>query len=238
MGAAAELLGSRQVADRILAADILAQVRFGDERQEARAVALLLPALEREREPEVLACLIYAFGHTPDERAGPLLLALQNHPSGNVRFALAYALPMYEGSATVSALIRLSSDPDEDVRDWATFGLGSQIERDTREIREALAARLSDPHEDVRAEAMIGLAKRNDARVAPALLQELQSHASEARDQWPLLRDAIAEAVAAASRTSDPSWLPLLAKLQELELFDAAQLEAAITRCAGRHQEG
>jgi HEAT repeat protein len=56
-------------------------------------------------------------------------------------------------------LAKLTADEDEEVRDWATFGLGVLGDIDTVEIREALAARLSDANDDAREEAVVGLAK-------------------------------------------------------------------------------
>ncbi len=65
-------------------------------------------------------------------------------------------------------------DADQEVRDWATFGLGTLGESDSPEIREALFHRLSDGNDDVRQEAMAGLAKRGDQRVLPLLIQTLE----------------------------------------------------------------
>ena len=49
----------------------------------------------------------------------------------------------HDSPAAVESLILLSADPDEDIRNWATFGLGSQAEGvDTPELREALVRRL------------------------------------------------------------------------------------------------
>ena len=66
----------------------------------------------------------------------------------------------------MEALIALSADADADVRDWATFALGTLAAADTPELREALAARVEDADEDTRLEAVHGLALRGDTRAA------------------------------------------------------------------------
>jgi len=66
-------------------------------------------------------------------------------------------------------------DEDEEVRDWATFGLGTQGTSDSPEIRQALLQRLNDPSQDVQEEAMSGLCRRLDERVLPALTESLQN---------------------------------------------------------------
>src|SRR5687768_18575105 len=67
------------------------------------------------------------------------------------------------------------SDADEDVRNWATFGLGSMIDDDSPQIREALLARISDAHDETRGEALVGLALRQDPRVLEPLLRALRA---------------------------------------------------------------
>ena len=51
--------------------------------------------------------------------------------------------------------------------------LGTQVEMDTPEIREALVARLSDPDEETRARPSSAWPVVRDRRVLPALRQEL-----------------------------------------------------------------
>lgn len=108
----------------------------------------------------------------------PALLANLDHPAEEVRFAVAIALSAIAGGdqseAVVSALIRLSTDADGDVRDWATMGLGSITEKDDDAIRDALAARLDDPEGDTAGEALLGLALRKDARALRPLLTRLE----------------------------------------------------------------
>ena len=65
-------------------------------------------------------------------------------------------------------------DADEDVRDWATFGLGTLGTVDTPEIRDAFAKRLDDDSSDVVDEALAGLAQRRDKRALPFLLERLR----------------------------------------------------------------
>jgi HEAT repeat protein len=50
----------------------------------------------------------------------------------------------HDTPAVVDALIRLCCDADRDVRDWATFTLGSQFESDSPSLRAALHERLTD----------------------------------------------------------------------------------------------
>jgi HEAT repeat protein len=81
----------------------------------------------------------------------------------------------------VRALIVLSGDADPTVRDWATFALGVQIERDSTEVRDALAVRLADEDVNTRDEAIRGLAVRGDTRaVEPALSADASPAIEEA----------------------------------------------------------
>jgi HEAT repeat protein len=105
-----------------------------------------------------------------------------------VRRAVVHGLMGHDDDRAVRALIALSGDDDAAVRDWATFSLGVQIERDAPELRDALAARLSDGDADTRDEAIRGLALRGDERaVEPALEAGVSPQIREAIE---LLADA------------------------------------------------
>ncbi|MHA3789001.1 hypothetical protein ACX0HA_12365, partial [Flavobacterium hauense] len=64
-------------------------------------------------------------------------------------------------------------DASANIRNWATFGLGSQTEKDSPVIRAALWNRVNDKHKDTRFEAISGLAQRKDERIAGIIRKEL-----------------------------------------------------------------
>ncbi len=195
---AAVLCDSFAVGERCLGADVLGQLGAASGASAAEgayaseAGDVLIGLLEEELEPAVISSAAIGLGHLRDERAIPRLAALAAHPDVQVRRGVVHGLMGHDEDRAVAALIRLSADWDGDVRDWATFSLAVQIERDTPEVREALAARLSDDHGDTRSEAIRGLARRRDARaVGPALAADLS----------PEIKEAIEELAAA---TGDP----------------------------------
>lgn len=137
--------------------------------------SLVANLLKREKEACPLSSAIAALGHLDDARAVPLIAPFHSHPSPEIRFSVACALGSFPSlPLSIETLLILTADSDEDVRDWATFGLGSLSDADSQEIREALVQRLDDPHEDVREEAMVGLGKRQDRRVLSSLLGALK----------------------------------------------------------------
>lgn len=141
------------------------------------------------------------------------------HRDPRVRYGVTHALLGQDDPRAIDLLLRLSSDRDADVRDWATFGIGTLSDLDTSEIRGALAARLDDPHDDTRGEALIGLARRKDLRVVPALMKELSS-------------DCVGTlAVEAAEEIGVPELRPALVRLRGWWDVDPALLERAIVAC-------
>ena len=96
------------------------------------------------------------------------------HEDANVRFAVACALGKFaDDPRAVQALIALTGDCDEDVRDWATFALGVLGDADSSEIRAALLKRIDDPNPDVREEALVALANRKESRAILTLVTAL-----------------------------------------------------------------
>jgi HEAT repeat protein len=139
------------------------------------AYAVVADLVQRETQPEPLASALSALGYLNNPLAVPIIIEFASHVNTDVRYAVACALGYFSHDPrSVTSLLKLMEDTDEDIRDWATFGLGSQGNADSEEIRDAFIERLGDPFEDVRGEAMASLGKRKDQRVLPALLAALE----------------------------------------------------------------
>jgi HEAT repeats len=129
---------------------------------------VLIRALDTEDE-EQLDRVINCLHKTRSPSALVPLLQLARHPSNLVRLRVAQGLPslvevgrVSEADPLVSALLAMMRDEDEQVRDWATFGVGSMLNVDGPSIRTELRAALLDSGDDVRAEALAGLVRRRD----------------------------------------------------------------------------
>jgi HEAT repeat protein len=207
--AARALCGSECPKERHLGAYILNQFgqpqrAFADE-----TLAVFCGMLEQERDAEVLGSITAALGFLDHPGAVTPLLSLRRNANTWVRLSATMALPRYEADGRViPALIELSEDPDEGVREWATFGLGTQIDADTPEIREALVRRLDDPDGVTCAEALVGLAKRKDARIIPKLRDILRGGLEFAKPRQELVLEAVEE-------LGDSSLLPDLLSLRD-----------------------
>jgi HEAT repeat protein len=117
-----------------------------------------------------------------------LLVELRAHLDQDVRLSVATGLGGHDAPEAIGALIELTRDSDDEVRDWATFSLGTQCDADGENIRTALLDRVSDSFLDVREEAIAGLCKRKDPRGASAILKFLEAEpltelVAEAADQ-------------------------------------------------------
>jgi hypothetical protein len=147
-----------------------------DEHRETRepAATALVMLGEDETDGEVLWSLARALGSTADVRTVRVLAGLAGHDDADVRFQVACALPPVwtedPQAAEVQTLISLTTDRDPEVRNWATFGLGTLLAAaDTPGIRAALRDRLSDSDAETREEAVCGLARRRDRTVTGLL---------------------------------------------------------------------
>ncbi|MDB6037311.1 MAG: hypothetical protein JWM99_1152 [Verrucomicrobiales bacterium] len=225
-------LGDRPDAkSRDTAATLLGQNGLKDKVAVSECVDYLLGMISRETSPVVLTSLTFALGHLHDPACITTLLPLKQHPSADVRYALVHSLSGHDDERAIKTLIDLSSDEECDVRNWATFALGSQTEVNTAEIRDALVARLQEEDDEIRGEALVGLATRSDKRVVTPFLRELEIQTPEVLRNWVLIADTANAVVRTADQTGAKEWLAVLERLKSLRIGDASLVEKAIARC-------
>jgi hypothetical protein len=220
LDAALALCASADAISHAVGADVLGQLGISEEVAEgpfADESEAPLVALLGDAEPLAVASALYALGHL-DRGDTARIAALADHPSSDVREAVAAALDHRSDPIAIAALIKLSSDVDDDTRDWATFALGTLSEEDSPQIRDALAARLDDPDDEVRGEALVGLATRQDERAIAAILLEFQKE------------DVMGLAIEAAEEFPRAEFVPHLEALLEANPGEET-IELALDRC-------
>ena len=173
------MLGSADVAERAVGCDavgLVAEVRTDWQGTVATSVIELA---DTNDDANVAWSVAQALGRCGDVRAVPVLSRMAAHTDPDVRFAVTSALPfVMDNDATglaVDTLLALAADAEDDIREWALFGLGSLGHVDSKAIRDALRRGLDDSCGDVQTEAIHGLARRRDMAVVPlvvALLAE------------------------------------------------------------------
>jgi len=159
--------------ERELGADILGQLGVWPRTFPEEGVAILSGMLSSEVDAVVLESIFIAFSFLHEPAAVPVIVPFCRHAGLDVRVAVAKALSGHDDPRAIRSLVELSGDDDAEVRNWATFGLGTQTELNTHEIREALVQRLDDCDDETFGEALVGLARRGDRRVIPSLITAL-----------------------------------------------------------------
>jgi hypothetical protein len=212
---------------RILACNILGELGFKQGRPfGAETFPLLARLCTEEASPPVLGAAISAMGNLGRPEALPYVVAHATHSDPDVRFSVACALPsvaegewLDQAHPLVTTLMQLTSDEDSDVRDWANFGLGTQVKVDGAAVRQRLIARLDDPDEDTRAEAIAGLAKRH----APEAIRHVRDALWAQAVTW--------YAVESACALGEPSFAERLAQLEDWWVVNVNLLKDARRRC-------
>ena len=202
---------------RCLGADVLARLGWDEDHPFGNDSLQPLNRLLEDSEPDVVSCALVAFGHL--KRGDPArLVEFAMHACACIRLDLAWCLGGREDVLSQDTLIALSTDEDEDVRDWATFGIARLTEADSPAIRTMLTARLDDPFRDVRLEAIAGLVARGVDGLAPALLKELEA---DGAPTW---------AFEVAKEIGSPILVPVLEDYFEGSP-DSEELRSALERC-------
>jgi len=226
---ALQRLGSREVLDEALklttsddprvrarAVDILGQLGVPERTFPEECLRATIDLLSNDTDPRVLECAAIALGHLPKEPRGTsALVKLVAHHHSDVRFGVAFALGGRADHEAIAALIQLTSDDDDEVRDWATFGLGRSGECDTPEIRDAFRQRLDDIDEDTRIEAICGLARCGDLSVIQFLIKSMRAMPE---NLW--LREAAENLLKVDDSSEQVTSQALITALEELNTSD------------------
>ncbi len=171
------LIRSNKTKERVIGADILSQFGF-PRRYKKEIIKLFFNLLQFETEIEVLFSILYGISHNNEnltKKQVKFLSTFKNHKSVKVRFSLVSSLSTIENDLAIKTLIELSNDKDSDIRNWSTFGIGSLIDIDNINIRNALWNRVLDKDETTKFEAISGLALRKDNRIKEVLITELKN---------------------------------------------------------------
>jgi HEAT repeat protein len=214
-----ELAHSDYFEERCLGANILGQLGVPERTFPKECTTVLLGMLDKETNDEVIQAVLIGLGHLKQIESIEPASRLSKHSDPEIRHGVVFCLLGHDDPKAVETLIELSKDEDAYVRDWATFGLGTQIDLDTQAIRDALADRLNDEDDDARHEAMAGLAKRKDRRVIAAITKGLSLDCVEN------------EALEAAAVLADPELYPLLGSVYRHGDADEELLGEAMKAC-------
>jgi len=224
------LLRSPDPVERTVGCDLLGELCAPDDHGWGPQVAAALVVLAgAEEDAGVLASMARAFGRTGSPSGAPVLIWLSAHPQARVRLQAAAALYFCGLDAGVPRgpsgpdpelvhriLVGLMGDPDPEVRNWATFELGTQTTMDGRDIRDALFRNTSDRDPDTRDEAILG---RRDPRAVDVLVRRLREPGVGTM------------AVEAACYVGDPRLLPALQPLADSWDVDSRAVANAIAAC-------
>jgi HEAT repeat protein len=217
-------LNSNDPIDRGVGADILGQLGWRDRTFLDMSVSLLISALQDMVDSVVyFACV--ALGNRGDEKGIAQVIKFAQSPSTEIRNGVVFSLLGQESSEAIDVMLLLSRDEDLDTRNWAMFGLGTQIEMDSPQIRQALHKGTFDDDSEIRGEALVGLANRKDSSVIELLLNE-----------WKTFEDVSILSVEAAEIVASPRLYSTLVELEntldlEEDVYFEYQLQHALDAC-------
>ncbi len=139
-------------------------------------IALFFNRLAIENNDDIIVDFLYAIGHNNDDLNTDQVVKLsvfKNNANHFIREALVFALLRVNNLKAIQILIHLSNDKYSIIRNWATFGIANQNERNNKQIRAALWQRVTDKHEETHFEAIVGLATRRVMGIEKVIANEL-----------------------------------------------------------------
>ncbi len=196
---------------KIIGLDVLQQLGFDPRYNKKETVELHFELLEKEQSDNVLKSIFHGIGHNNDELSKKQiskLVEFKTIKNTDIKHALISALSGLDNSDAINTLIEFTEHKTSTIRNWATFGIGTLIESDNIEIRNALWKRTGDTDFETKSEAIVGLANRKDEKIKYVIKSELENG-----DYGTLLFEAILT-------LDDKDFLPLLIKNLEMAKKD------------------
>ena len=173
-----QLTQSDDIKERIIGVDVLSQLGSDKRPFQKETVVLLFEMLQKEDNPKILRTILSAIGHNSERLTSIFIKQLEKYKenrNSDIRFGLVMALLHCKHKNAEDILIFLSKDKHSDIRDWATFSIGSISESNDPKLLAALWDKVNDKDEDTRFEAFVGLAKRKQVEIKKNILNELET---------------------------------------------------------------
>lgn len=216
---------------RLLGMDILlgeASTSF-----ETETIKLIKKRISKETDPKVIITMCYLFRDLSVENRSHYLRPHAFDADEDVRFAVTVCLSRDKRS--IDTLKLLAADRNDDVRDWALFGLGCILEdlvfdsetkwhKLPQDVRAVLVQHLNDSFEPARREAIAALSFYKDPHVIPCILSGLKVQIAESSIDYLM--------VDAAGRVGDPWFLPYLLEIKSRQLGHEQSIDEAIQKCS------
>ena len=166
---AVELCTSSHDEHRDLGAVLLGQLGTPEMPYAKESAPLLIDLVENDSSDEVRESAIYGIGHLQLAKGVTAVGKFVCSPNKRIRKAIAFAFGRTGGFEAVQSLVQLCKDKDEDVRNWAAFGLrmlnSEEVKYDSSEMRNVLVSLLNDSNSEIREEAICALALLKDGHV-------------------------------------------------------------------------
>jgi hypothetical protein len=128
-------------------------------------------------------------------------------------------------------------DEDEEVRDWATFGI-HQGSHDTPTVRARLFQALDDPCADVRGEAAVGLAEFGERTLVPRLEQLLRGDGESSPCYFEAAESLGDPGLLPAVLEGAEQWRQTMEEGEELHSMVTSAIEALQKIASGQQEPG
>ncbi|MBL4706681.1 MAG: hypothetical protein JKY54_19280 [Flavobacteriales bacterium] len=217
---------------KIIGLDVLQQLGFAPRFNKNQTVQLHFELLAEPQSNKVFRSIFYGIGHNNDDLSKNQVSKLTEFKTLkdlDVKHALISAISGIENSNAINLLIEFTEHQTSSIRNWATFGIGTLIELDNREIRDALWKRVDDADFETKSEAIVGLANRKDMKVKEIIISELKNGnygtllfgailTLDDKDFLPLLNEILKNAKISENNFTNGWVLALEGTIQQLEI--------------------